>query len=143
MKITLLRPNGVLPRRATGGAAGYDLAAALDAPVRVEQGKVVLIPTGVAIALTPGYGALVLGRSGLGIRYGVAPVNAVGLIDSDYRGEIMVGLTCHLAAGYTIQPGERVAQLVVIPVALPQLEQVDQLDDTARGGGGFGSSGTL
>lgn len=141
MLVKLVRAGATLPLRATEGSAGYDLCAMVVVPTRVEQGQVATIPTGIAIQLEPGYAALVMGRSGLGIKHGVAPANAVGLIDSDYRGEIAVGLTCHRAEGYTVQPGERIAQLVVIAVATPALEAADSLEDTHRGSGGFGSSG--
>ena len=100
------------------------------------------IPTGIAIALPgPEYVALVYARSGLGIRHGVSLSNGVGVIDSDYRGEIMVGLTNLSDAPYTIHPGDRIAQLVVAPVVLPELERVEELDETGRGTGGFGSTG--
>lgn len=141
MNITFTRPGATLPVRATDGSAGYDMTAVLDTPVTVRHGEVAKIPTGVAIQLAPGYAALILGRSGLGIKQGVVPANAVGLIDSDYRGEIVVGLTCHCPAGYTIQPGERIAQMVIVPVVTPTLTAVDSLDNTARGTGGFGSTG--
>lgn len=141
MKIKLTRQGTQPPRRATPGSAGYDLAAMVEAPTRIEQGEVTGIPTGIAIQLEPGYAALVMGRSGLGMRYGVVPANAVGLIDSDYRGEIVVGLTCSCPQGYTVQPGERIAQLVIVPVSTPELEAVESLEDTNRGAGGFGSTG--
>lgn len=100
------------------------------------------IPTGIAIALPgPEYVALVYARSGLGIRHGVSLSNGVGVIDSDYRGEIMVGLTNLSDVPYTIHPGDRIAQLVVTPVVLPELERVEALDETGRGTGGFGSTG--
>lgn len=141
MNIKLTREDATIPVRATDGSAGYDMTAVLDAPATVRHGEVCKIPTGVAIELPMGYAALILGRSGLGIKHGVVPANAVGLIDSDYRGEIVVGLTCQCQEGYTVQPGERIAQMVIIPVATPELTAVDTLDDTARGTGGFGSTG--
>lgn len=141
MNIKLTREGATMPTRATHGSAGYDMTAVLDAPVTVCHGEVCKIPTGVAIQLPAGYAALILGRSGLGIKHGVVPANAVGLIDSDYRGEIVVGLTCQCQAGYTVQPGERIAQMVIVPVATPELTAVDILDDTIRGVGGFGSTG--
>ena len=101
-----------------------------------------VVPTGVAIQLEPGYVALVFGRSGLGIKMGVVPANGVGVIDSDYRGEMMVGLTCQLEEAYTVQPGERIAQMVILPVVTPELNQVEELEDSQRGTGGFGSTGT-
>ena len=100
------------------------------------------IPTGLAIALpSPDYVALIYARSGLGIKHGVAPANCVGVIDSDYRGEIMVGLQNSGESDFTIQPGDRIAQLMVTPVVQAKIQMVDELDDTARGTGGFGSTG--
>ncbi len=141
LKVKLTREGAQPPRRATDGSAGYDLSAAIDSPVQVRRGAITVIPTGVAIALEPGTVALVFGRSGLGFKHGVVPANAVGVIDSDFRGEISVGLTCQLEAGYTVQPGERVAQMLVVPVLTPQVELCGELDETKRGAGGFGSTG--
>lgn len=141
LKVKRLRPGVVLPRRATPGSAGLDLSAAIDAPVEVRHGEVAKIPTGIAIQLDPGYVCLVFGRSGLAVKQGVAPVNAVGVVDSDYRGEVIVGLTNLSDEAYTIQPGDRVAQLVIMPVAQANITVTDTLDDTERGAGGFGSTG--
>lgn len=141
LRVKKLRPDAILPARATQGSVGYDLCAAVDEPVTVSSGCTVSIPTGIAIELAPGYVGLVFARSGLGIRHGVTPTNAVGVIDSDYRGELQVGLTCHHNDSYIIQPGDRIAQLVVMPVALPIVSEVDRLEDTQRGAGGFGSTG--
>ena len=132
LKVKRLRPGVVLPRRATPGSAGLDLSAAIDAPVEVRHGEVAKIPTGIAIQLDPGYVCLVFGRSGLAVKQGVAPVNAVGVVDSDYRGELTVFLT---------RPGERVAQMVILPVAMAEPVEVEELDETLRGEGGFGSTG--
>jgi len=130
------------PFYASVGAAAMDLHACIDAPVTIPAGGRSLIPTGIAIALPdPTYVALVFARSGLGIKHGIAPANCVGVIDSDYRGEIMVGLQNSGSIDYTIQPGDRIAQLMITPVIQAQLTMVDQLDDTARGKGGFGSTG--
>lgn len=141
LKVKRLRPGVVLPRRATPGSAGLDLSAAIDAPVEVRHGEVAKIPTGIAIQLDPGYVCLVFGRSGLAVKLGVAPVNAVGVVDSDYRGELTVFLTCHKEQGYTVRPGERVAQMVILPVAMAEPVEVEELDETLRGEGGFGSTG--
>ncbi|MEG0752973.1 MAG: dUTP diphosphatase [Angelakisella sp.] len=141
MRFKKLCPEAVTPTRATDGSAGYDLSACMEAPITIRHGEVAKIPTGIAIELPAGYAALIFGRSGLGIKHGVVPANAVGLIDSDYRGEIAVGLTCQCEAGYTIQPYERIAQMVIVPVETPKLIETEELDDTARGAGGFGSSG--
>ena len=130
------------PFYATAGAAAMDLCACVDAPVEVAPRALVSIPTGIAIALpSAAYVALVFARSGLGIRHGVALSNGVGVIDSDYRGEIAVGLHNSADAPYTVQPGDRIAQLAVVPVVRAELEQTDELDETGRGVGGFGSTG--
>jgi len=117
------------------------LQAIVTEPVTIEPGKRVTIPTGLAVEIPEGMAGFVFGRSGLGIRHGIVPGNAVGVIDSDYRGEILVGLSNHGAEPYTIQPGERVAQLVVMPVALLPVEEVEALEETERNTGGFGSTG--
>ena len=131
-----------LPKFATGGAACMDLCACIDAPVTLEAGARALIPTGIAIALpSADYVALVFARSGLGIKQGVCLSNGVGVIDSDYRGEIGVGLVNLGQSAYTVQPGDRIAQLMVTPVVQPTVVQVSALDDTDRGAGGFGSTG--
>ena len=130
------------PQRATAGSAGMDLAACMDEAVTIAPRQLVRIPTGIAIALPgPEYVALVYARSGLGIKHGVSLSNGVGVIDSDYRGEIQVGLTNLSDVPYTVQPGDRIAQLVVTPVVLPEVELAVELDDTSRGAGGFGSTG--
>ena len=131
-----------LPAYATAGAAAMDLCACVDAPVEVAPRALVSIPTGIAIALpSADYVALVFARSGLGIKHGVVPGNCVGVIDSDYRGEIMVGLYNSGESEYTVQPGDRIAQLMVTPVVQADVELVDKLDETERGAGGFGSTG--
>ena len=146
LKIKALSPKlgGEIPRpaRATEGSAGLDLAACIDEPVTIAPRALVRIPTGIAIALpSPDYVALVFARSGLGIKHGVSLSNGVGVIDSDYRGEIAVGLTNLSDTPYTVMPGDRVAQLAVVPVVQAALERVEELDDTGRGSGGFGSTG--
>ena len=119
-----------------------DLHACLDQPITLLPGGRTVIPTGIAIALpSAGYVALVLARSGLGIKHGVVPSNCVGVIDSDYRGEIMVGLYNSGESEYTVQPADRIAQLMVVPVVQAQIQMVDELDETQRGAGGFGSTG--
>ena len=131
-----------LPKFATAGAACMDLCACIDAPVTLEAGARALFPTGIAIALpSADYVALVFARSGLGIKQGVCLSNGVGVIDSDYRGEIGVGLVNLGQSAYTVQPGDRIAQLMVTPVVQPTVVQVSALDDTDRGAGGFGSTG--
>ncbi len=130
------------PFYATPGAAAMDLHACLDGPVALGPGKRAVIPTGIAIALpSADYAALVLARSGLGIKHGVVPSNCVGLIDSDYRGEIMVGLSNLGETEYVVQPGDRIAQLMVVPVVQAEVQMAEELDQTERGAGGFGSTG--
>ena len=131
-----------LPRFATAGAACMDLCACVDEAVTLNAGERRLVTTGIAIALpSPEYVALVFARSGLGIKRGVCLSNGVGVIDSDYRGEISVGLGNLSQDSYTIQPGDRIAQLMVTPVVRPVLVQAEELDETDRGAGGFGSTG--
>lgn len=131
-----------LPHFATGGAACMDLCACMDESITLNAGGRHLVPTGIAIALPSAeYVALVFARSGLGIKKGVCLSNGVGVIDSDYRGEIGVGLVNLGDAPYTVQPGDRIAQLMVVPVVQPTLTVVDTLDETERGAGGFGSTG--
>ena len=130
------------PYYATPGSAAMDLHACIDQAVVVPAGGRAVIPTGLAIALpSADYVALVYARSGLGIKHGIAPANCVGVIDSDYRGEIKVGLQNSGSEDYTVQPGDRIAQLMIAPVIQARLTLVDELDDTQRGGGGFGSTG--
>ena len=130
------------PFYASAGAAAMDLCACVDEPVTVEPRALVSIPTGIAIALPSAeYVALVFARSGLGIRHGITLSNGVGVIDSDYRGEIRVGLTNLSDKAYTVAPGDRIAQLAVMPVVQARLEVCGSLDETERGQGGFGSTG--
>lgn len=143
LKIQKKNPKAILPKRATEGSAGMDLYACMEEEITLRPGDLAVIPTGIAIGL-PGsdYVALVFARSGLGVKHGISLSNGVGVIDSDYRGEIQVGL-CNLGnQPYTIRPEERIAQLVVTPVCLLPLEEVEVLDETGRGEGGFGSTGT-
>lgn len=142
IKIKKVRPGAIIPQRATPGSAGMDLCACIDAPVTIEPHKCVQIPSGIAIELPDeNYGAFVFARSGISRKHGIAPVNAVGVIDSDYRGEIIMGLINHFDESYTIEPNDRVAQLVILPVAVLPVEEVTELDETNRGEGGFGSTG--
>lgn len=130
------------PAYATPGSAGMDLRACIDAPVTIPAGERRLIPTGLAIALPgPEWVALVYARSGLAIKHGLAPANCVGVIDSDYRGEVVVGLLNSSGEDYTVEPGERIAQLVIMPVTQARITVTDTLDETERGAGGFGSTG--
>jgi dUTP pyrophosphatase len=131
-----------LPQYATGGSAGLDLRACLDAPLLLAAGSAELIATGLAIHLDdPGLAAVILPRSGLGHKHGIVLGNLVGLIDSDYQGQLMVSCWNRGAQPFTIRPGERIAQLVVVPVVQVQLEVVEDFAASQRGAGGFGHSG--
>ena len=142
IQFMLTRPGAKAPAYATPGSAAADLCAVLDAPRTLEPGGRAMVPTGLAIQLPgPEYVALVCARSGLAVKHGLTLSNGVGVIDSDYRGEIQVGLVNLCGEAYTIQPGERVAQLMILPVAQAAFCQVQQLEDTDRGAGGFGSTG--
>lgn len=130
------------PSFATAGSAAMDLRACVSEPVTIAPGGRAIIPTGIAIALPSAeYVALLFARSGLAIKQGVCLANGVGVIDSDYRGEIGVGLLNMGTEPYTVQRGDRIAQLMVVPVVQPEVEFADELPDTARGAGGFGSTG--
>ncbi len=131
-----------LPQYATSGSAGVDLRACIDAPLELQPGDTQLIPSGIAIYLQdPGYAAIVLPRSGLGHKHGIVLGNLVGLIDSDYQGQVFVSCWNRGQSTFTIQPGERIAQLVVVPVVQVEFEVVNEFTATERGAGGFGSSG--
>ena len=142
LKIKKVRENAMIPVRATDGSAGMDLHAWLEQPLTVAPGERVRIPTGIAIGLPcADTVALIFARSGLAIKHGLTLSNCVGVIDSDYTGEIQVGMINQSDAAYTVQPGERIAQLVMMPVLLPTIVETDTLEETARGAGGFGSTG--
>ena len=142
LKIKKVQENAVIPKSATEGSAGLDLCAC-DAPLTLNSGDTALIPTGLAIELPSSqYGAFVFARSGLSIKHGIGLLNAVGVIDSDYRGEIKVGVINQIKEPYTIEPGERIAQLVIMPVATLPVEEAQTLGESERGAGGFGSTGT-
>jgi dUTP pyrophosphatase len=131
-----------LPAYATTGAAGMDLLAAVEAPVTIEPGKRALIPTGLAIALPPGFELQVRPRSGLALRNGILLPNSPGTIDEDYRGEVQVILLNAGDAPFTVERGMRIAQAIVAPVVRAEWQEVEKLDDTSRSTGGFGSTGT-
>ncbi|HKA90502.1 MAG TPA: dUTP diphosphatase [Haliangiales bacterium] len=135
-----LRPDAAVPAYMSEGAAGLDLAAALDAPVALQPGERALVPTGLAVAIPRGYEGQVRPRSGLAARHGVTCLNTPGTIDSDYRGEVKVILVNLGQELHTIRHGDRIAQLVISPVTRVDIAEGD-LDDTRRGGGGFGSTG--
>ena len=142
IKIQKLKENAIIPTRATDGSAGMDSHACIDSPVTIEAGQRVTVPTGIAVALPSNqYGLFIFARSGLGIKYGISLSNGVGVVDSDYRGEICVGLQNSSNKSYTVAPNDRIAQMVVMPVCTPNITEVTALDDTARSTGGFGSTG--
>lgn len=142
VKILDLRMKDQLPGYATNGSAGLDLRACLDAPLTIKPGETHLIPTGLAIHIAdPGYAALILPRSGLGHRHGIVLGNLVGLIDSDYQGQIMVSTWNRSQTAFTLNPMERLAQLVIVPVLQVGFNIVDDFDASDRGAGGFGSTG--
>jgi dUTP diphosphatase len=142
LKILDPRVRHDMPHYATPGAAGLDLRACLDAPLTLEPGDSELVPSGIAIHLgDPGYAAIVLPRSGLGAKHGIVLGNLVGLIDSDYQGQVFVSLWNRGKVAFTVQPMDRIAQLVVVPVAQVELHVVEEFTATSRGAGGFGSTG--
>lgn len=142
VKVLDARMAGQLPAYATPGSAGLDLRACIDKPIVLEPGQAELIPTGLAIHIgDPALAAMVLPRSGLGHRHGIVLGNLVGLIDSDYQGPLMVSCWNRGAGAFTVQPMERIAQLVIVPVVQAEFRQVDSFDASARGEGGFGSTG--
>lgn len=142
VKILDPRMRDQLPSYATPGSAGLDLRACLDQALTIEPGATHLIPTGLAIHVAdPGYAAVILPRSGLGHKHGIVLGNLVGLIDSDYQGPLMVSAWNRSAVAYTLQPMERLAQLVVLPIAQVQFNVVDEFEQSDRGTGGFGSTG--
>lgn len=143
MAVKRLHPKAQLPNRQTKGSAGYDLCACIEEPVSIAPGETVLFPTGIAAQIPRGTAGMIYTRSGLGIRHGIVVANGVGVIDSDYRGEIRVGLFNQGKEVYRVQPMERIAQLVIQPVCLPEIEETEELSQTERGAGGFGSTGSL
>ena len=136
-----LDPRATVPTYGSDLAAGADLRAVLDTPVTIKPAESVLIHTGIAVAIPAGYVGLVYARSGIACKRGIAPSNKVGVIDADYRGEIMVSLHNHGTTDQTIEPNERIAQMVITPFLHCEYEEVSDLDDTERGDGGFGSTG--
>ena len=142
LKVKKVRENAKLPTRATEGSAGLDLYACIEEPITLNKGDKAVIPTGIALGLDdPHYAAFIHSRSGLAIKHGIGLLNSVGVIDSDYRGEVCVGVIKQTGESYTIQPFERIAQMVIKPVELPEIIEVEELDETDRGAGGFGSTG--
>ena len=142
VKILDRRLREAMPRYSTAGAAGLDLRACIDAPLTLAPGAAELVPSGIAIHLgDPGLAAVVLPRSGLGHKHGIVLGNLVGLIDSDYQGQVMVSVWNRGDAAFTIQPMDRIAQLVVVPVVQVRLNVVEEFSESQRGAGGFGSTG--
>lgn len=141
MRVKKLNPKAKLPTYGTNQSAGADLYVCMEEPVTIATGDTAFLSTGIAIAVPEGYAGLVFARSGLGCKRGLAPANKVGVIDSDYRGEVRVALHNHSGQSQTVEDGERIAQLVVVPVLAPELVETEELDDTERGAGGFGSTG--
>jgi dUTP pyrophosphatase len=143
LKIELkkLHPGAILPRIATTGSAGADLSVCLDAPLTIKPGERVILPLGFAAAVPPGYAGLICARSSLSAIHGIALANGVGVVDSDYRGEWRVALINHSDKAYEIHHGDRVAQVLLIPAEAAEFAEAAELDDTERGGGGYGSTG--
>lgn len=139
--VKLLKPGAQLPTYGSAEAAGADLRACLEETLTIQPGETAFVPTGIALEVPKGCAGLVYARSGLACKRGLAPANKVGVIDSDYRGEIMVALHNHGKLPQTIENGERIAQLLITPVLTPGFAAVEALTDTARGSGGFGSTG--
>ena len=141
VKIQYLNDMAIKPEYATTGSAGMDLCAAMENPVELKVGGRAMIPTGIAMQIPEGYGGFVFPRSGLAYKKGISMANCVGVIDSDYTGEIKVVLHNISGHDYTVNPGDRIAQMVFLPVGMAELCEVDELDETDRGSGGFGSTG--
>ena len=141
IRVKKLNNNAVLPTYGSVEAAGADLYACLEAPIVIQPGESAFIPTGLSMELPRGYAGLIYARSGLACKKGLAPANKVGVVDSDYRGEFIVVLHNHGNVSREITHGERIAQLVITPVFTPGFTEVEELSDTARSSGGFGSTG--
>ncbi|GAA0493199.1 dUTP diphosphatase [Pigmentiphaga sp. GD03639] len=142
LKILDARMRDYLPAYATPGSAGLDLRACLDAPQTIQPGQTVLVPTGLAVHIAdPGYAAMILPRSGLGHKHGIVLGNLVGLIDSDYQGQLMVSTWNRGQEAFVLQPMERLAQMIIVPVAQVSFNVVDDFTESDRGAGGFGSTG--
>ena len=141
IRVKKLHPAAQLPTYGSAYAAGADLYACLEAPVSIAPGETFWVPTGIALEVPAGCAGLIYARSSMGAKRGLAPANKVGVIDPDYRGEVRVVLLNHSNQVQTLQPGERVAQLLITPVLTPAYEEAEELSDTSRGSGGFGSTG--
>ena len=141
IRVKLLRENAKIPTYGSAEAAGADLYACLEADLVIQPGKTAFVPTGIAMEVPVGCAGLIYARSGLACKRDLAPANKVGVVDSDYRGEIMVALHNHGLEPQTVANGERVAQMIITPVITPAYEVAEELSDTSRGQGGFGSTG--
>ncbi|MDD7283539.1 MAG: dUTP diphosphatase [Clostridium sp.] len=141
VNVKKLNENAVLPTYGSANAAGADIYACLDAPLTIAPHETVMVHTGLAMEIPEGCAGLIYARSGLACKRNLAPANKVGVVDSDYRGEFMIALHNHGTTSQTIEPKERIAQLVITPYIVGQFEIVDELDTTERGAGGFGSTG--
>lgn len=142
MNIKKLKENAIIPTYGSEYAAGADLYACIDGPVTIKPQETAFIGTGIAMEIPMGYAGLIYARSGLSCKQGLAPANKVGVVDADYRGEITVALYNHSKDEKTVEPGDRIAQMVVAPFLHVDFNEVDELSDTVRGVGGFGSTGT-
>jgi len=143
VNVKLLRDGAKMPVYGTEAAAGADLCAAIPEPLTIEAGKTVLIPIGIAVEIPAGYAGLVYARSGLATKRNLAPANKVGVIDADYRGEVFVPLHNHGETAQTIEPGERIAQMIITPFLAADFVLAEELDQTSRGEKGFGSTGRV
>lgn len=141
LKIKLLNPSARPPRRSTNGSVGYDLSACLSQDAVIKPGETLSIGCGFALSLEVGFAAFIYARSGLGIKFGMTPANCVGVVDPDYRGEVIVGLKNTSGEAFVVHDGDRIAQMVIAQYETPELVICDELDDTDRGSEGFGSSG--
>ena len=141
IRVKRLRENALMPTYGSAEAAGADLYACLSEPVTIAPGQSAFIPTGLAMELPKGFAGLIYARSGLACKRGLAPANKVGVVDSDYRGEFLIVLHNHSDQPQTVVHGDRIAQLVITPVFTPGFTETDDLSDTQRSGGGFGSTG--
>ena len=142
IRIKKLNENAIIPTYGTSYSAGADLYALLDSITEIEPHQTTLVHTGISVEIPEGYCGLIFARSGLASKRGLAPANKVGVIDADYRGEIMVALHNHSEIPATVEPFERIAQLAIVPFLKAEFEESDELSDTVRGAGGFGSTGT-
>lgn len=141
MKIKLLREGAKVPQRATEGSAGYDLCACIENDITLKPREIKIIPTGISVMAEKNTAVMIYARSGLSTKYGISLANGVGVVDSDYRGEVGVALINNGAEDFTVENGMRIAQMVITPVLTPDLIVSDELSETERGEGGFGSTG--